>query len=662
MKKLICKGLALALTLTLILSTCILSGAMLVSAEDSYTVTTTTGSTSDTFDTSKNIIYGKIPTEFSSVTELTNGVNLARALTSAKTLSFDLDGYKKINQVIVTSQNQSDTATRLGKYEIYLSDSLDNLYDEANKIAEIDPEGVTAGWRTYIDTFNFSENDAKTGKYIGFNILERNITNATGIAYINQIEVVGVEYVPHYTITTTAGTTSDTYDTSKNLIYNKMSTTFPTAFGGFTDGLNSKVSVGSSSSSWPLKFTYELGSTYKIDKVAVTSDASNYGAGKLRLGEYSIYVSDSADDLYNEKNLIANVKGEVSNYGANQTVIDTIEFSETYDTTGAYIGFAIISATLDTATYGTAYVYELEVEGTENVPDYTVTTTSGSTSDAINTDSLIYGKAPIEFPEVTELTNGVNSQNSLSTIETLTFELDGTAKIEGVRVINQNNSDKVTRLGKYEIYVSDSLSDLYNAENKIAEIDPEEVTAGCRTYVDNFTFSDSYAKTGKYVGFNIVERNVLDPEGYTAINEIEVTGTKCNTVTATAGAGGSISPAGETFLTGEALAVTVTANDGFKVEEVLVNGKAAELTNGVYTFTGTETGWNTIEATFVLKGDANNDGNLDEADLTVIKKHILNIETADSKYADIDGDGDIDLLDLVTAYEIQQGVSPAVTA
>ena len=347
-------------------------------------------------------------------------------------------------------------------------------------------------------------------------------------AYIYELEVEGtVQTASPYTVSTTAGTTSDTYDTSKNLIYNKMSTTYPTAFAGFTDGLNAKVSVGGASSNWPLKFTYKLDDTYKIDKVRVTSDASNYGTGKLRLGEYSIYVSDNEADLYNNENLIATVVGETSNYGANQTVIDTIEFLETYDTTGEYIGFAIKTATLNTTSYPSAYIYELEVEGTANstppptppappTPTVTpteygsLTTSKGTTSDAINSaDSIINGKAVTQsyansFTHFTDGANTLVSRGSNAWPYKFTYKLDGIYEIEQVQIISGTGTQ---RLGEFEIYVSDSAEKLFESQNKKATVTGESVawvTGGKETTIDTVDFKDDYAE-GMYFGINLTK-------------------------------------------------------------------------------------------------------------------------------------------------------------
>ncbi len=656
MKKSFHKGLAMALSLILIMSVCLVGGTVIASETDGYTVTTTYGSAStDPIDTT-NLLYGINPQENTAVDRWTNGENSCLPASMTK-LSFGLELEATINKIKITSQNgYGSGATRLASYDIYIADSYSELYNEENKVATFSSDSTSTAYRTEIDTFEFSSDYAKTGKFIGFNVTKTDNQGNNKI-YINEIEVFGIEVIPNYTVTTATGSINDTVDT-QNLIYGKESLSFPgTHFAQLTNGNCKPISVGSASSAWPLKFSYQLDATYDISKVIVTSES-----GANRLAEYAIYVSDSKDNLFNAENQIALVsEGVFNSYSSTATTVDTIEFKADYDTRGSFFGIAFIDPT--TATdLASAKIGEIEVLGTEYVVDWTVITSTGSTSDAINTNSLIYGIAPNEFPSVTELTNGVNSQRALSSVKKLTYDMGGLATVDGVRVISQNQTSVASsRLGAYEIYISNSLDNLYNAENKVAEINPEATTAGWRTYVDTFTFSEHYAKTGRYIGFNILARSVADANGYAYINEIEVTGTKKASVTATAGVGGTISPEGETVLNGTPVEYTFTPDDGYKVAEVIVNNVVVEdITDNKYTFAGTETGSNTIEVTFALIGDTNNDGYLDDGDLDVIKKHILGLEEADLGYADLDGDGDINLLDLVTAYEIQQGISPAV--
>lgn len=70
-------------------------------------------------------------------------------------------------------------------------------------------------------------------------------------------------------------------------------------------------------------------------------------------------------------------------------------------------------------------------------------------------------------------------------------------------------------------------------------------------------------------------------------------------VVATAGAGGSISPAGTTKVSkGSNETYTITANAGYKVSSTKVDGVAVALTNNTYTFTNV-TANHTIDVTFV---------------------------------------------------------------
>ena len=72
------------------------------------------------------------------------------------------------------------------------------------------------------------------------------------------------------------------------------------------------------------------------------------------------------------------------------------------------------------------------------------------------------------------------------------------------------------------------------------------------------------------------------------------------TINATAGAGGTITPSGATSVTAAAnQTFTVTPSAGYKVATVLVDGAAATLTNGAYTFTNV-TATHTIAVTFAV--------------------------------------------------------------
>lgn len=92
----------------------------------------------------------------------------------------------------------------------------------------------------------------------------------------------------------------------------------------------------------------------------------------------------------------------------------------------------------------------------------------------------------------------------------------------------------------------------------------------------------------------IVSRNYTDVTGtitFKAVNPLT------HTITATAGKGGTISPNGTVnVIDGEGAEFTFTPDEGYKVSQVLVDGKAVEATDS-YTFTGV-TENHTIEVTF----------------------------------------------------------------
>ncbi len=74
-----------------------------------------------------------------------------------------------------------------------------------------------------------------------------------------------------------------------------------------------------------------------------------------------------------------------------------------------------------------------------------------------------------------------------------------------------------------------------------------------------------------------------------------------HTITASAGAGGTIAPEGAVTVDhGASQTFTVTPDEGYEVATVLVDGEPAALTDGAYTFTGV-TDNHTIDVTFTIK-------------------------------------------------------------
>ena len=93
---------------------------------------------------------------------------------------------------------------------------------------------------------------------------------------------------------------------------------------------------------------------------------------------------------------------------------------------------------------------------------------------------------------------------------------------------------------------------------------------------------------GQYI-FNNVTSNYTFEATFTPVTY---------TITASAGSGGSISPTGATTVQhGAEKTYTVTANSGYQVSEVLVDGGAVSLTDGQYTFVNV-TADHTIAVTF----------------------------------------------------------------
>jgi hypothetical protein len=273
-----------------------------------------------------------------------------------------------------------------------------------------------------------------------------------------------------------------------------------------------------------LKLSFKLLNETTVNKIKVISQ-NGYGSKTSRPGAYDVYIADTLEDLYKPENKVAYFSTDTTAKDY-RTEIDTFEFTESYAKTGKYIGFHFTKPSIDGVS-GKIYLNEIEVFGKEKQPEnVTITTVMKATKDySIDTSSLIYGINPNENGgTVTRWTDGQKTCLPAGMTK-LSFPLVEASKINKVRVISQNGyGSKASRVAAYDIYIADSLENLYKPENKVATFSTDSTATDYLAAIDTFEFSDSYAKTGKFIGFNITK---TDNAGLNKIhiNEIEVYGT-----------------------------------------------------------------------------------------------------------------------------------------
>ena len=120
-----------------------------------------------------------------------------------------------------------------------------------------------------------------------------------------------------------------------------------------------------------------------------------------------------------------------------------------------------------------------------------------------------------------------------------------------------------------------------SGENHYAEGTTQRVTI---TPDEGYAISDVKVD-GVSVGTESSVEVVMDSDHTVEVTFVTSAGVVEHIITASAGSGGSITPSGEVKVKeGSDQTFTVKANSGYRVSQVLVDGKAVTLTNGTYTF------------------------------------------------------------------------------
>ncbi len=184
------------------------------------------------------------------------------------------------------------------------------------------------------------------------------------------------------------------------------------------------------------------------------------------------------------------------------------------------------------------------------------------------------------------------------------------ANTVGVEGDNDSYRSIISADGRY-ITFSSEASDLVSPATSGEQVFMRDMQTGTTTLVsanasgvqgDNDSYSPCISADGRYVAFASYAYNLVSPA--TSQDHVYVTGSPyippapdTRIINATAGANGSISPAGRvTVNVGASQAFTITANAGYRVADVLVDGISVGAVS-TYTFTNV-TADHTISASF----------------------------------------------------------------
>ena len=459
------------------------------------------------------------------------------------TLTYDLGKKVMANSIVIASargQNQ------LVAYELYVSDTKEDLYNTQNRIASYDVKNSVAvnRWGTFIEDYSTWANkpaDEEKGPYLA---QVYNSTNAVGryfgIKVLRQCPVVSATvdqvafgelafFAQPYLIdneVTTAAAAKQKYD-GGNLL--KAATASVSGLSlnpaGLKDG-NYAALVSCNETAGEVAFT--LDQPYIIDRFMLAGLADD-----TRLKQYEIYTALDRDELFDAKNRQVSHAADDSVTGSG---VLTNGITLNTPVKARYIGFRFVSAN------GGVKLYELGAYG-EKLPPYTVTTQVMPNSEAKTYATERYGKnrlvkAKLEAEHVHNAFGYTAAALNDDKYEPLYFERDKEGRtpiltftlrneiiVQDLAVVSVGNpyGKGNIRLGEYELYLSNQKETLYNAENLAAH-----VVGSTHTVMDMSSVFDlihlSQGKTAKYFGIKILKDNLSDEYVGIRMTELAVFG------------------------------------------------------------------------------------------------------------------------------------------
>ena len=390
--------------------------------------------------------------------------------------------------------------------------------------------------------YTFVEVNADHKIQVSYKIQTYTISAGAGIG--GSISSLGVSVVnygakPTYTITPNAGYDIDSVLVNGNKINNITSYTFDSVLSNQTIEVRFKLQ------------------TYTISATSGTGGTiSQNGVTNVNYGSRPSYTITPNTGNVIDSVLVNGTKVTVNN---NVYTFDSVKTNQTI-----WVTFKIQTYTI-TATSGTGGT--ISQNGVTNVnygsrPSYTITVNAGYVLDSV----LVNGQK-------VSITNNVYTFDSVKSNQTIrvtfkiqTYTISATAGVGGT--IIQNGTTTVN-YGSRPSYIITA-----NAGYVIDSV----LVNGTKVSITNNVYTFDSVKTNQTI------RVTFKIQTYT--------------ITATAGTGGTISPSGTTTVNyGSRPSYIITANAGYVIDSVLVNGTKVNITNNVYTFDSVKSN-KTIRATF----------------------------------------------------------------
>jgi len=470
-------------------------------------------------------------------------------------IAYDLGNSYDVSKVVLSSGDANGTYTYVAKWEVYASDSLDNLFDSNNCYANVNN---TTGSNRVIDAAVLGA--SVECRYVGIKIVANADTSVT-TSYISEIAVYGED---NFTKELSANITQMFAD---NVIYkaSQSGTVKTYAKQGLQSDakLSDRTTSGCHGSTGSVDVLYNNSLANTNRKFVNATSSDNYGfhnmavvfeteteytvdsalvsiANKEGTVSYIAYVGDSKDTLFRPENILAICDNEDGLY-------NTYCVNKENTKTGKVFGILITGYTV-TSAFNVDEIAFFEPLS-NNVEATTATAAEGK--NILSGKDLYQGSSTAVGTAVkTADGNGVTTNNLTNNIfvdvsnegsfggkglrfyngatANFTYDMDKTINISKIVIAGgKATSGKNTMaLAAYGVYVGDSdeKDTLYTPENRVALFINEDYAQAQSFDLSSLNLSGQYVGIMIYGMYDHYRANVTTPDTALYLTEFAVYG------------------------------------------------------------------------------------------------------------------------------------------